>query len=306
MGAVILGRSGLFELTRDALGERITSEIRGSDVNTVADRFSFDFPPSALMTGDMLEIKSLDNTLLDFIAPSGWGDNIRHRQGKWYVYIDEAGGIKLYRDFDAAVAGERTGRVELAALSRTIPIEFTVSNVISRNVASVTNYTFSTTRETQDVSELSEEFRQQYGTIITGSGSLDCHFKYRYDPLCGAPSSEKPELSMYLHQLVMRLRLGSDFKARLFLVAYGSQRYSAAVTNDQVWYEIQGLITNVSIAVEPEAILTSTIDFVTTGEIKLRSRTVSNYLVQEDGQSRLALEAYQDGFIELEQGQQTD
>ena len=102
MGAVYLGNTGQFELTRDALGERINSEIRPSDINPVADRFSFDYPAGALISGDMLEIRSLDRSLLSFVSPGGWGDNRQHTQGKWYIHVDQVGGITLYRKFEDA------------------------------------------------------------------------------------------------------------------------------------------------------------------------------------------------------------
>lgn len=306
MAAVYLGESGQFELTRDALGERIGSEVRGSDVNPVADRFSFDYPTGALITGDMLEIKATDRSLLEFVSPGGWGDNQQHTHGKWYVHIDEVGGVKLYRKFEDAVAGERTGRVELIPLRRVIPIEFTVSNAIGRCMAEVTGFSFSTTRETQDVSELSEEFRRQYSTTISGSGQLTCYFDYRQRG-CNGPVYEYPELPVYLHQLVLRHRLGAEFKARLFLITYGSNDRERNSLNDQVFYEINGVVTNVGISFEPGAQVRSTVDFITTGEIKLKVKTTTNYLLQEQSSpSRIALEEYQDGFLELEANSSTD
>lgn len=306
MGAVYLGESGQFELSRDSLGERINSEIRPSDINPLADRFSFDYPAGSLITGDLLELKTLDRSLLSFISPGGWGDNEQHTQGNFYVHVDQVGGLKLYRRFEAAVAGERDERIELMPLDRVIPIEFSVSNTVGRCMAEVTSFSFSTTRETQDVSELSEEFRRQYSTTISGSGQLTCYFDYRQRS-CEGPVVTQPELPVYLHQLVLRHRLGADFKARLFLITYGSNHREPEQGNDQVWYEIEGIITNVGISFEPGAQVRSTVDFITTGEIKLKVQTTSNYLVQEqDYPSRFALEEFQDGFIELEANQQTD
>ena len=50
----------------------------------------------------------------------------------------------------------------------------------------------------------------------------------------------------------------------------------------------------------------SVIAFVTTGEVKLRTRMISNYIVQEqDGVSRLRVEEMLgNGFLELEEAQQ--
>jgi hypothetical protein len=71
--------------------------------------------------------------------------------------------------------------------------------------------------------------------------------------------------------------------------------------NDEVWYEFDALVTNVGIAFEPTQPVKTTVQFVTTGEIRLRTRTVTSYIVKEqDGISRLRLEANQAGFLEKE------
>ena len=49
-----------------------------------------------------------------------------------------------------------------------------------------------------------------------------------------------------------------------------------------VWYEFDALVTNAAIAVQPTALIRSTIQFVTTGEINLRVKPVDQgYLLQD-------------------------
>jgi hypothetical protein len=76
--------------------------------------------------------------------------------------------------------------------------------------------------------------------------------------------------------------------------------------DDEVWTEFDALVTNVAIAFEATQPVRTTIDFVTTGEIKLRTRMVTNFIVQEqDGVSRLRTEEMTgNGFLLLEEGQE--
>ena len=299
MSAVYLGNSGLFELAREGMGIAVSDIINPSDVNADRDRFSMNFPEGALITGDMLEIASSDGSLLSFVDPSGWVDNNYHTQGKWYIFVDEVGGIRLYKRFEDCTGGEREGLVSLNSIDRNIPITYTVNNNFGRLMANLTSYTFSTTRETADVTSLSDQFRNQYSTLISGSGQLTAFFDYRNDP-CSAGAISDAEVPIYLHQLAIRLYLGAAFKAKLYLISRGSSIDTVERGNDQVWYEIEGIISNVAISFEPGLQVRSTMDFITTGAIKLKVSTTSNYLVQEDGFSRFSLEEMQKpGFIQL-------
>ena len=291
--SVILGCAGYVELTRDSVDEVFKSEVNPSDVNGTKDHFSFDFPTGMLLTGDQLEIKTTDGSTLDFVT--GWP----HPDGLWFIHVDQVGAIKLYDDFGNAVAGERQGRIDLTVPTRDIPIEVKVKNAIPRMLAEVTSFELNTQRDAVDVSELGEEFRQQHGTMISGSGTINCFFDYRSD-YCGAQrvsSDFEPEVPVYVHQLLLRQELGSEFHARLFVIGRGAGHDA----DDQVWYEFDALVTNVGLAFEPTQPLRSTIQFVSMGEIKLLVKTSSNYVLQED-YGLIRLERNQgDGFMELEQ-----
>lgn len=306
MGAAYLGDSGIFELTRGGLGIAVDDVINPGDVNQDNDRFSMNFPEGSIITGDKLEIKTTDGSLLSFVDATGWGDNEQHTQGKWFVFVDLVGGIRLYKEFEDATGGERKGIVSLNSINRDIPIAYTVTNNIGRLLAQVTSYSFSTSRETTDVTSLSDDFRNQYSTLISGSGQLTAFFDYRSIP-CRPGATAETEASIYLHQLAIRLNLGSAFKARLYLIHRGANIDVVEKRNDEVWYEIEGVITNVAIAFETGAQVRTVMDFISTGEIKLKVTTTSNYLVQEDGLSRFSLEANQrPGFIQLSKLPYTD
>ena len=293
--SVILGSSGAVELTRSSVGEVFASVVNPSDVNATKDHFSFDFQAGMLLTGDQLEIKATDGGLLSFV--DGWA----YPDGKWYIHVDQVGSIRLYLEFADAVAGERAGQVSLAVPTRNIPIEVRVRNAVPRMLAEVTSFELNTSREAVDVTELGDEFREQHATLISGSGTLNCFFDYAHDRCSGRVSAGfEPELPIYLHQLLLRQQLGSGFHARLFVLTRGSGKDSG----DEVWYEFDGLITNAGIAFEPTQPVRSTIQFVTTGEVKLLVKTGGTLLMQEDS-SYIRLERNQGaGFIELEQAEE--
>lgn len=311
--SVYLGSAGCIELRRTSLEEPYISEIRPSDVNPDVNRFSFDFPVGQFLNGDMIEIKALDGQPLDFISSSGWdhtgatppGTPTTYHDGKFFIHVDQVGGIKLYVDFDLALSGEVLGRVDLLTPSRVIPISVAVDNNFDRIIAQVTDFEVNTDREAVDVTELGDSFRQQYSGLISGSGRLTCFFEYERrlcDNLSSA-SGGRLEMPLYMNQLILRSRIGSEFFARLTLVGRGDKPGGrTSDLDDEVWYELEGIITNVAMAFEPTQPIRCTINYVTTGEIKLKVRAASSYIVQEqDRLGRLSLESYQSGFLEQEQ-----
>ena len=311
--SVYLGSAGCIELRRSSLEEPFISEIRPSDVNDKTNRFSFDFPVGQFLTGDMIEIKALDKQPIDFISSSGWdhtgatpgGTPTGYHDGKFYIHVDQVGGIKLYTDFDKALSGEVLGRVDLLRPSRVIPISVAVSNNFERIIAQITDFEINTEREAVDVTELGDSFRQQYSGLISGSGRLTCFFEYERR-LCDNLSGASPgslEMPVYMNQLILRSKIGSEFFARLTLVGRGEKPGAyRADFDDEVWYELEGVITNVAMAFEPTQPIRCTINYITTGAVHLKTQTVTNYILQEQSSSdRIRLEAYQSGLLEQEQ-----
>jgi hypothetical protein len=241
----------------------------------------------SLLTGDYAEFRSIDGSPLDFVADDGWEDDQAHDIGKWFIHVDQVGGIKLYRNFSDAVAGEPKGRISLKATSRTIKIAVSVTNSESRIVGQVTSYELNTERDTVDTSSLGDEFRQQFSTLISGSGQMDCFFDYRHLLCSEVPNTA--ELAIYMHSLLLRQRFGSEFAAKFYIISEGAAT-GASASNDSVWYEIEGKLTSIGISClgGGEAIR-STIRFVTTGEIKLKVATVTEprLLLESGGKIRL-------------------
>jgi hypothetical protein len=291
---IYLGNVGNIEITRKSFEGDKESLVNPGDVNTTRDRFSFDFDEGYLISGDLVELTTLDGTTLDFVNASGWGNNTVQTSGNWYVFIDELGGIRLYDNFDDSLEGSSSGLVPLVAIARDIPIRVVVRDRDTRILASISDYELNTNRETVDITALSDQYRQQYSSLITGSGSLTAQWDYAKN------TGEEPV--HYLMQLVLRTEIGSGFRAKFYIksadtdAAGGS--FSSSQFNDALWWEFDAIVTNSATSFAPSEIIVSRIDFVATGAIRLRARTtVASRLLQEDGDP-LLLE--QGGYYLLE------
>ena len=276
---IFLGSEGYVELVRTESLQEYSSQVNAADVNTTRNRFSFDFPDGMLITGDRIEFKALDGGNLTFLPASAWNVGEQQPDGDFYVNVDTLGGIRLYQEFSAAVNGEQSGAIQLEEPGRDIPITVRPVTSSARCLAKVTSYEFNTAREAVDVSELSDQFRKQYSQLISGSGSFNCFFSYD-KCLCEA-TNQPTEEAVYLHQLCIRQQLGAKFRAKLY-VSCGSKA---------VWYEFDALVTNAAITVEPAALIRSSINFVTTGEISLKVKAIDQgYLLQDPDDAFILLD----------------
>jgi len=294
---IYLGQIGQIELTRKSSEGSKQSIVNPSDVNAGRNRFSFDFDEGTLITGDLLEISTTDGTDLDFVDASGWADSTVHPSGNWYVFIDELGGIKLYDTFANSLDGGVTGVITLAAIARDIPISVIVRDRDSRIVGEVTDYELNTNREVVDISVLGDEYRQQYSSLISGSGRLTAHWDYT--------NNKGQESVNYLMQLVLRTEIGSLFHGKFYIKAEDTTAqtgsFEASQINDSLWWEFDALVTAAAVSFTPDNIIVGTIDFAATGPIKLRASTrVDRYLLQEDT-GKLELEQAADSYLLLEE-----
>lgn len=277
---VYLGHIGKIELTRQSVEGALSSIVNPSDVNVNRDRFSFDFEDGCLISGDLVEIRTTDGTNLDFVAASGWTNNTVQTSGAWYIFVDDLGGIKLYSNFDDSLEGSTAGLVSLASINRNIPIEVTVDSRNTRLLANVTEYELNTNRETVDITALSDQHRQQYSSLISGSGRLVAHWDY--------VNRAGDESVNYLMQLVLRTEIGSGFHVKLYIKSAATDAiggdFSATQLNDALWWDFDALVTASATSFAPGDVIVSTIDFVATGPIRLRASTTPlDRLLQESG-----------------------
>jgi hypothetical protein len=291
---IYLGNVGGIEITRKSFEGAKESIVNPSDINTGRDRFSFDFDEAYLTSGDLIELTTLDGTLLDFVDATGWGNNTVQTSGNWYVFIDELGGIRLYDNFDDSLEGSTAGLVPLVAIARDIPIRVVVRDRDTRVVGSIMDYELNTNRETVDVTALSDEYRQQYSSLITGSGTLTAQWDY--------VKADGTEPVNYLMQLVLRTEIGSGFHAKFYIKSANTNAsggsFSATQFNDALWWEFDAIVTNSATGFTPGDIIVSRIDFVATGAIRLRARTTSGRKLLQESGDPLVLE--QGGYYLLE------
>ena len=273
---VYLGTHGEIELKRVFDGGTLQSTIDVADVNVTEKRFSFDFEHGQLLTGDQIEITSTDGSALDFI------DSYTDSSVKKFIFVDELDGIRLYNSFAHAVSGGTANAVTLATPGDAIPIEVIVESVAPRLLAQVNSFEINTERETVDTTVLSDEFRSRVNTLISGSGRISAFWEYT-----GNTSQEVP---MYLYELAHRTKVGSNFVGRFYIKKNGYNPSGvAARLDDEVWWNVEGIITAAAIQFSPDSTVQITADFITTGEVRLTVKTeIPEALLQEDsGEIRL-------------------
>ena len=292
---VFVGNSGVVKLRRSTPATTFTSTVDPGDVNVTKKRFSFDFPQEMLLTGDRLQIKSTNGADLAFIDSSGWDGGSQLPDGAWYINVDELGGICLYDTFANALNGQSTGKITLAAITTAIPIEVKSVQAEYNILGLVRSFELNNDREVVDVTALSDEFRKNESSLISGSGSIECQFHYDPDAAGLTVDSDVPS---YLHELILRQKLGAEFDAELHIVEKGK---NLDATGDQFYFEFKGIVTNAAIGLGTGTLTVSNFNFVTTGaiSIKLGLGIISNYVLKEDT-DRILLEQAGSGKLELE------
>ena len=278
--SIYLGTFGRVALQRKSTEGVKESIVNPGDVNPARRRFSFDFRTGFLITGDQIEITATNGALLAFVSAAGWPGNAKQSSGKWFVNVDKLGGLRLYSTFSLALAGNASDAIALEAINADIPIRVVVANALPRILGCITSYELNTSREAIDITGLSEEFRSQWSSLMSGSGRIGCQWDYK--DTCG---NGQNETAHYLLQLALRTEVGSEFSAQLFLKVPGynpSGVLSAA--DDLIYYQVDGVITGSAVQFAPGTIVEMTADFVTTGPIRLLTITAPEFkLLQESG-----------------------
>ncbi len=271
--AFFLGNHGRFVFRRGpdkTLGE-ISSSVGPDDVSLPLNRVGFDGALDNIITGDRIDITTFSSSGLAFIPASNWSSNTIENSFSCFVQMNEAGGLRLFDSFAAAVNNDRSAEIALQAFSGD-PLDVTVRlrDVSANTLANVTSYEFNASREAIDVTSLADKFRNQYNAgLLSGSGRLDCAFDYT--------TNSEIETPLSLMQTIQRLDIGASFDAQLYLV-------DAELTPETktIFYQATALITSVGVTVPSDGIITATIDFVTTGELRLIFGIPSEYILQEN------------------------
>lgn len=284
--AVYLGTFGRVTLQRKSTQGALQSVVNPSDVNTTRKRFSFDFDEGYLITGDQVEITSTNGATLAWISTAGWSSGTKQSNGKWFVNVDELGGIRLYSSFANAVNGGSTNAITLDVITTDVPIQVVIANAQRRILGAVTSYELSTQREAIDITALSDQFRSQWSSLMSGSGRISCLWDYK-----DTYGSSEYETSQYLLQLANRTEVGSEFNAQLFLKTSGYNPGGISTQSDDlIWYEINGVITGSAVQFTPGTIVEMTADFITTGPIRLKVKTIPDFKVLQENAAGILLD----------------
>jgi len=279
--SVYLGETGLVELKRKA-GHAAFPTLEPSDVSIVPRRFTTSQEAGQVfIVGDEVEIERTD------LDANGNAQNLElisgHAFPDWrgYISIDELGGIRLYDNFGDAITGARLSALELVEPTTTQELRIQTRNTTWRTMARVTQFDFTTQREQIDITTLQDNFRNQYDAgIISGAGTLDCLWEHKAN-LCQARPQFDPlltEFPVYLAQLCIRLIQGADFLGRFFIFQ-GNQ----ANNEQSVWYEAECIINTCTVTVPGDGVIETSISFLTTGAVSLRTGYPPVELIDTDG-----------------------
>tara|TARA_R100000353_G_scaffold121241_1_gene86248 strand:- start:1712 stop:2572 length:861 start_codon:yes stop_codon:yes gene_type:complete len=267
--SIYFGSTGFIELKRDSLNADIPSSLNSADVNTLKKRFSVENVVGSLITGDQVEIETVDGSNLELVSGHNFPDLLK------YIHIDDMGGIRLYDTFASSLAGEVTDALTLVTPSSTKDILIRTRNTRFRPLAKITEFEITTSRDTVDVSNLGEEFRRQYESgLISGQGTIQTIWQHR-NFQNDTTDFISPEFPVYLSQLLVRVQQGADFEGRFYIYHDPSQ------STNSVWYQSIGVITNVAINVPASGVIEARIEFVTNGEIRLHNGVPPSFLLLE-------------------------
>lgn len=268
-----IGTKGNVRLRRGADAELgvISSSVAPDDVTTLLNRVGVEGAIDNLFTGDRVDIQTSDARGLDFIPAANWTSGTTEDTFSAFVNVNAAGGVRLFPTFADAVNNTRASEIALEAFTGD-PIAITagVRDVGYNVLGNVTNYEFQSNRDAIDTTALDDKFRKQFAAgTISGSGRIDCAFDYITSGV-----QETPQL---LLQLIQRLDLGSAFDLALYLT---DKEVDPSVEN--LFYLLTAVVTNSGVSVAANEIITCSLDFVTTGEVRLVLGQPSQYILKED------------------------
>ena len=287
---VYLGDSGYIEIGRTTDGNYVFGDIDPADVNARVNRFSFSYRNNEFNTGDLLEFTVLDasgaisKANIDFVDPAGFPDGKASPQSEWYVNADAQRGLRLYSTQAEAIDGETTNAIPLKVPAAKQQVRVRLMNNDFKCLGQLQAYELNTDRDVVDTTVLGDAFRQRVSGLISGSGVLTAFWDYKmFNDCCDVEYDM--EVSNYLHQLVLRQEQGAIFRALFYL-----KRPEEGCESKAVYYETDAMVSSVALAFAPGGTVTSRINFVTTGEVKLKMKPVPapfNLLNQTGGSYQL-------------------
>jgi len=271
--AFYLGEHGNIRLRRgtDVFLGSLKTSIEVDDVNVNLNRVGVDQSVDNIFNGDRVDIETKDSRGLAFIPGSNWSSGAVEDTFSAFANVNAAGGLRLFSTFADSINNNRSAEIALQAFTGN-PIDAIVSVRDSRfnRLGNVTRYEFNTSRESIDLTGLSDKYKQQHNAgLISGSGRIECFFDYATGTDVEAP--------LIMLQTIQRLDIGCAFDIALYLT---DKEVNPNVPN--IFYQTTAVTTSTGISVETGNIVSCTIDFITTEEIKLIFGKPSEYILKED------------------------
>ena len=260
----------------------LSALVKDADVTVTLNRVGFEGAVDNLLTGDKVTISTADTRGLLFFTVGSWvdGEGVEQRSFSAYINVNAAGGLRFFPTFADAVNNNRAAEYQVQSfVGDPLLIQLVVRDISANVLGDVTGYTFNTDREGLDATTLNDKFKRMYSAgLISGSGSIDCLFN-------NATSGVK-ETPLLMLQLIHRVDIGSAFDCLLSIT--DSTNDPALSASDNIFYEFTAMVTRAGLELSASDLISCSIDFVTTGEIKLLVGRPSGYILKEDD-DRLAL-----------------
>ena len=141
---------------------------------------------------------------------------------------------------------------------------------------------------------LSDEFRTRVNTLISGSGRITAFWEYT--------GNSTQELPMYLYELAHRTRVGSNFIGRFYIKRRDYDPSGLPErTDDEIWWRVNGLITSAAIQFTTTNTVEIAADFITTGPLTLRMKTVTGPGILQEDSSDIRLDQDSSAKLLLQQ-----
>ena len=273
-----VGRVGNVRLRRNSENV-LTTIVKDADTVPVLNRIGIEGAIDNLLTGDKVTLSTDDPRGLVFLPVGSWvdGEGVTQASFSAFINVNAAGGIRFFPTFQAAVNNIRAQEYTIQNFAGApLPVQVLVRDLSPNVLGDVTSYEFNTDREALETTALSDKFKRMYSAgLISGSGKIDCIFNSQTSGV-----KETPLLAL---QLINRVDIGSEFDCLLSITNSDNDPSQL-----DIFYEFTAMVTRSGLQVSASELITCSIDFVTTGEIKLLVGRPSGYILKEDD-DRIAL-----------------
>ena len=273
-----LGNVGNVRLRRNSENV-LTALVKDADTVPGLNRIGIEGAIDNLLTGDKVTLSTDDPRGLVFFPVGAWvdGEGVTQTSFSAFINVNAAGGIRFFPTFQAAVNNIRAQEYTIQNFGGApLPVQVLVRDLSANVLGDVTTYEFNTDRDALDTTVLSDKFKRMYSAgLISGSGKIDCIFSSQTSGV-----KETPLLAL---QLINRVDIGSEFDCLLSI----TDQENDPTTLD-IYYEFTAMVTRSGLQVSATELITCSIDFVTTGEIRLLVGRPSGYILKEDD-DRIAL-----------------